>query len=112
MIAQGAHASIGFLTEYVRRVTEIWEVVEEAPLLSAAERSWINGAFVKVCVRADSELELLRIINEAEKAGLRVTPIVDAGRTEFNGVPTLTCCAIGPDWEDKINAVTGELKLL
>ena len=36
---------------------------------------------------------------------------VDAGRTEFHGVPTATCCAIGPDWPERIDPITGHLKL-
>jgi PTH2 family peptidyl-tRNA hydrolase len=37
---------------------------------------------------------------------------VDAGLTEFNGVPTKTCIAIGPNWSDEIDEITGHLKLL
>jgi peptidyl-tRNA hydrolase, PTH2 family len=66
----------------------------------------------KICVRVDSESELLEIARKAEDAGLTVHVITDAGHTEFGGVPTKTCLAIGPDEDEKIDAITGHLKLL
>jgi PTH2 family peptidyl-tRNA hydrolase len=38
--------------------------------------------------------------------------ITDAGATEFHGVPTHTCCAVGPAWTDEVDAITGALPLL
>jgi len=32
--------------------------------------------------------------------------------TEFHGVPTNTCLAIGPDLAEKIDSITGDLELL
>ena len=74
--------------------------------------NWLNGIFTKVCVSVDSEQELIDIYETAKSKGMICSLIKDAGLTEFNGVPTLTCCAIGPDYEDKINEITGHLKLL
>jgi hypothetical protein len=34
------------------------------------------------------------------------------GRTEFGGVPTKSCLAMGPDEYERIDAITGHLKLL
>jgi PTH2 family peptidyl-tRNA hydrolase len=34
------------------------------------------------------------------------------GKTEFNGVPTKTCLGIGPAKAEKIDKITGDLKLL
>jgi PTH2 family peptidyl-tRNA hydrolase len=47
----------------------------------------------------------------AIKAGIQAHKQIDAGKTEFNGVPTLTCIAIGPEYEDIINPITGQLEL-
>jgi peptidyl-tRNA hydrolase, PTH2 family len=104
MIAQGAHASIMFL---VHRLCDA-EVGEK----DHAIQEWLTHGMTKICVRADSEAELLEIAQKAQGAGLTVHVITDAGYTEFAGVPTKTCLAIGPDEEDKIDAVTGNLKLL
>ena len=59
----------------------------------------------------DSLDELKEIEAQAKEANLEVHLIVDSGRTEFNGVPTPTCLAIGPDEADKIDEITGGLKL-
>lgn len=37
--------------------------------------------------------------------------ITDGGLTEFGGVPTRTCLGIGPDYDDRIDPVTGDLEL-
>ena len=38
--------------------------------------------------------------------------ITDAGKTEFHGVATKTCCAVGPAWAEDVDAITGALPLL
>lgn len=104
MIAQGAHASIMFL---VRRLCD-----PQAESKDHAIQEWLTHGMTKICVRVDSEAELLEIAQKARDTGLTVHVITDAGHTEFAGVPTKTCLAIGPDEEEKIDAVTGNLKLL
>ena len=61
----------------------------------------------------DSEEELNDIIAVALAADLLVgPPIIDNGHTEFHGIPTLTCVAIGPDTDEALDPVTGHLRLL
>jgi PTH2 family peptidyl-tRNA hydrolase len=102
-IAQGAHAAMMWLSHRIRR---------PGYTFSEAERLWLDGPFTKVCVRVDSEEELLGVVRAAEQAGVMVYLCVDAGRTEFHGVPTPTCCAVGPDAADRVDPITGHLKLL
>jgi PTH2 family peptidyl-tRNA hydrolase len=102
-IAQGAHASMIWLAERIR---------QPRFRFSDAERAWLGGAFTKVCVRVDSEAELFEIVRSAQQAGILVRLVIDAGRTQFHGVPTPTCCAVGPDFADLIDPITGHLKLL
>ena len=102
-IAQGAHASMIWLAERIRR---------PGFGFSEAERRWLAGAFTKVCVRVDSEEELRNIVNAAQQARVMVHLVIDAGRTEFRGVPTPTCCALGPDYASRIDPISGHLKLL
>jgi peptidyl-tRNA hydrolase, PTH2 family len=104
MIAQGAHAAMVWLIDPLREGKRPW--------FSEAESEWINGGITKVCVGVDSERELLAVHQAAQTAGIRSTLITDAGLTEFGGVPTTTCLAIGPDWNEKVDAITGALKLL
>ena len=104
MIAQGAHASISFMT---RRLG-----FSEKIKLSKVEQEWMDTSFAKVCVRVDSEEQLLEIYQRAKDAMLEVHLITDSGRTEFHGEPTKTCLAIGPDYSSRIDPVTGGLQLL
>jgi PTH2 family peptidyl-tRNA hydrolase len=106
-IAQGAHASMAFLTSRLK-VSGAVSMNE----FDQAAQAWLSGGFAKICCRVDSEDELLAIRDLASQQGLEVHVITDSGKTEFHGVPTNTCLAIGPDESSKIDAVTGELKLL
>lgn len=106
-IAQGAHASISFLT---RRLQQYGHT--SLANCSTAEREWLTGSFAKVCCRVDSAEELLEICDKAKAAGLEVHLITDSGKTEFHGEPTDTCLAIGPDDAAKIDTITGHLQLL
>ncbi|MGK4455994.1 peptidyl-tRNA hydrolase [Klebsiella pneumoniae] len=51
------------------------------------------------------------MFQKAQEADLTVSLITDSGLTEFNGVPTNTCLAIGPHKASKIDAITGHLPL-
>jgi peptidyl-tRNA hydrolase, PTH2 family len=107
MIAQGAHASMkvvidGGAIDDGRFAVPMW------PALAA----WLGGRFTKVCVSVDSEAALDAIVERARAAGVPCALIVDAGATEFHGVPTKTCCAVGPAWVDDVDAITGALPLL
>jgi len=73
---------------------------------------WLNGRFTKVVVSCDSEEELVQLYEKAKENKLPCSLIVDAGLTEFNGVPTKTCIAIGPSYSEDIDKITGHLKLL
>jgi PTH2 family peptidyl-tRNA hydrolase len=110
-IAQGSHASMSFLTRRMpaekRNPTDNSHVV----VLRAVEAEWMDGSFAKVCLQVPGEAELLDVYERAMAAGLEVHLITDSGRTEFGGVPTRTCLAIGPDDSDAIDKVTGDLKL-
>jgi PTH2 family peptidyl-tRNA hydrolase len=104
-IAQGAHASLSFLSDRIRKS-------EGGSLkFSKAEKAWLSGSFAKITCSVDSEEELLELFRKAKAKGLQAHLITDSGRTEFNGVPTNTCIAIGPDESHKIDEITGNLKL-
>ncbi len=107
MIAQGAHASLRVLLE--RGAAEGDRYVIE---MTDAMAAWMTGRFTKVCVSVDSEAALDDVLARARAAGVPCALIVDAGQTEFHGVPTKTCCAVGPAWTDDVDAITGALPLL
>jgi PTH2 family peptidyl-tRNA hydrolase len=112
-IAQGSHASMKFLVD---RLKNNWFYLFVPIFLifrfSKAEREWLfNGSFRKICLIVDSEGELMHIHNRAKEFGLTSKLITDSGKTEFKGIPTNTCLAIGPDYSELIDKVTGDLKL-
>lgn len=108
-IAQGSHASMAFLTRRLRRPSQWFKLFWLA--LKTVEIKWLSDSFAKVVCQVNSLDELKEIEAKAKEANLEVHLIVDSGRTEFNGVPTPTCLAVGPDEADKIDEVTGGLQL-
>ncbi len=100
--AQAAHAAMAFLLS---------EGFDRNDRHGDDANRWIHEGQTKICVSVDSLEELMTLHEQARKAGLRSHYITDAGRTEFNGVATITCLAIGPDWDKEVDAITGKLKL-
>lgn len=110
MVAQGAHASNTVLMDYYLH-----------PNISL----WYNGAKTIISVYVNSEEELLNIYKQAESmnldnegyvqimgAKIPCALIQDHGLTEFGGVRTYTCCAVGPASDELIDPITGDLPLL
>ena len=122
--SQAAHASIAFLTNKFRNssvaytaycdadgkgIKQKQHVVPES--LTKEESIWVQEAFTKIVLCVDTEEELLEIYNSAQSEGLTAYMIEDAGLTEFNGIPTKTCVAIGPHYKSKIDKITKNLRL-
>lgn len=124
--AQVAHASMAFLTrELVLEPTIVWnqeldegygdyETINHAALIvfSDAERDWLENSFTKICLAVPSLDELLAIDCAALEAGITSHIITDNGTTEFGGVPTITTCALGPDYSTKLDPLISHLRLL
>ncbi|MFY0252880.1 aminoacyl-tRNA hydrolase [Chitinophaga sp. 30R24] len=109
MIAQGAHASIAFLTKHAT----IEGYTLQTHLRNPEEvTEWLTKGFTKICLSVDSEEDLERVYQQAVEDGLNATLIIDSGLTEFGGTPTKTCCAIGPNLNEAIDRITKDLKLL
>ena len=103
MVAQGAHASVAFLTNLVKAYPN-----DIIPFYKCEEQ-WINGTFYKVCLAVNSEKELVDIGAEAVNRGLKVHYIQE---NDLFDEPTFTCLAIGPNYSSIIDPVTKHLKLL
>jgi PTH2 family peptidyl-tRNA hydrolase len=117
--AQVAHASMAFLTrdgQFLIDCTDgnhyfenqSWDLCKH----NEAIRDWLENSFKKVVVYVISEQELLDIHEKALKQGLISHLVEDNGATEFNGVKTRTCCAIGPAYCTKFVGLTDDLPLL
>jgi PTH2 family peptidyl-tRNA hydrolase len=108
--AQVAHASMKVLLDRQITLVNKSELVLE---LTPEMYSWLfEEAFTKICVSVNSEQELLDLQAKANELNVPNALIVDSGKTEFNGVPTVTCLAIGPHKEEVIDSITGGLPLL
>lgn len=108
MVAQGAHASMAAILEMGYKISDRFSIDP----LPQATKEWLNGQFTKICVSVNSEQELLDIYNQAKATGMPCSLIQDMGHTEFNGVPTYTAVAIGPDYSDVVDTITKHLPLL
>jgi len=107
MVAQGAHASMAAILKLARR-----EGNDLVIPLDARIEPWLTGRFTKICVSVSSEAELLAIHEKAVSSGLVASLILDAGLTEFGGIPTHTAVAVGPDVAAIVDLITGTLPLL
>lgn len=99
MIAQGAHASLDAFLKIQNT--------------NIAKR-WLENGAKKIVLSVDTETELLDIQAQCINAKINCALIVDEGRTEFHGSPTITCLGIGPVESEKIDLITknDKLKLL
>ncbi len=117
MIAQGAHASLGVLLHMMNQ-EESFRFDNTTPVTTYTlhadgyVRDWLKKKFTKIAVSVNSEAELLEIYQKAQQEGIPSVLITDSGLTEFGGVPTNTCCGIGPWRREDIDKITGHLPLL
>ena len=93
-ISQACHAAIEAYKNANKEIIEKWEK---------------EGA-KKVILKVYSLEELLKIYEKAKEKNLNVVLIKDAGKTQLKK-GTVTCVAIGPDKEEKIDEIVGKLKL-
>ncbi len=94
MIAQACHASLKAYRKADKQAVKEWEVSGEK----------------KIVLKVD-EQSLQEKRMDAEASGLTVSSVKDAGKTELKS-GTETALAIGPDKEDSIDSVTGDLALI
>lgn len=119
--AQVSHASMAFLLDgLIDRYAPIsrpnsFSSGKLTKYLPEEQLAWLTdpeSAHAKVVVSVDSEKELRDLIASAKEKGITVHEVIDAGRTEFHGIPQLTCAAFGPHEVSKFIGLTDHLKLL
>lgn len=110
-IAQGSHASMAFLTKNLNFSTDSKTPTFASICFKNAELEWLESSFRKITCSVDSLEELLELEKKAKELGIEANLITDCGLTEFNGVPTVTCLALGPDYDEVLNVLTSNLKL-
>lgn len=95
LAAQSAHASVDAVLKSDKKLVNAWK----------------DEGMAKIVVKVRDEKELVKYFQTAKDEGLTASLITDAGRTVV-APGTKTCVAIGPDDEEKIDRITGSLKLL
>lgn len=74
---------------------------------------WIQEYdYTKILLGCDSEQELLNLHQSCCQNNIPCFLVKDKGYTEFGGKETLTCIAVGPDENEKINELCGNFNLL
>ncbi|MBI4152963.1 peptidyl-tRNA hydrolase [Candidatus Woesearchaeota archaeon] len=95
LAAQAAHASVD-------------AVLKSDPKMIKA---WQKEGMAKIVLKVKDEKELVRYFQKAKDAGIVASLITDAGRTVV-APGTKTAAAIGPDDDNNIDCIVGELKLV
>jgi len=98
LAVQVAHAAVSAYVEASRRERRVAE-------------EWLRQGQKKIVVRVDSEDELVEIYRRAVGEGLPVALVEDAGLTQLPP-GTKTAVGIGPACAERIDRITGRLKLL
>ncbi len=95
LAAQSSHASVDATLKSDRRMVDLWK----------------KEGGKKIVLKVKDEKELLRYKQLADDSGLKTSLIIDAGHTVLEP-GTKTCVGIGPDLEEKIDIVSGNLKMM
>lgn len=124
--AMCAHASRTFL---LRAIIDRYKGYDECEHLSehfeggllGAQWQWMTEiepgleycnqlSFATIVLAVADEAELLKVMAEARAAALECHQVVDGGHSH-NKPNTLVCAAIGPDTAERLEPVTGHLKI-
>lgn len=112
LAGQVAHASLKVFSDRIRKYYNAGEYGWHVDVNVTSEmKEWLEGKFTKIVVGCDSESDILDLEKKAKDSNLPYAVVKDAGDTVFNE-PTITCIAIGPDTDEKVEALTEEYKLL
>ncbi len=93
--AQCSHASVDATLKSDKKIVDLWK----------------REGGKKVVLKVKDEKELLKYKRLADELGLKTALIKDAGHTVLEP-GTITCLGIGPDLEEKIDKVSGKLKMM
>jgi PTH2 family peptidyl-tRNA hydrolase len=100
--AQVAHAAVSLIFEILNSDNNLWK-----KWLSL----WLEEGQPKIVLKIQGLNELMSRYEKAKTEGLPTVIIQDAGKTQLEP-GTITCVGIGPAPNEKIDVITGDLKLL
>jgi PTH2 family peptidyl-tRNA hydrolase len=84
---------------------------EHTELSESVRERWYNEGQKKIVLKTKDKDSLLEIAANALQLGFNIEYIKDFGLTQV-APDTLTCIAIGPEEDEKIDSITQELSLL
>lgn len=84
------------------------KTLENDPALAS---KWLKVGQPKIVLKVDSLTELESLQNLAKASGVTTALVLDAGRTQISP-GTATCLGLGPDYDERIDALVKDLKLL
>ena len=99
MCAQVGHATLGIYEQNLLKKKQ--DMLEK----------WKNCGQAKIAVKIKSEREMFCLKHKAEEMGMLTHIVQDAGKTQVASGSN-TVLVIGPEYENKLNQITGHLKLL
>ena len=92
---QSAHASLGAYKKSDKKIIKKWEKEGQK----------------KVVLEVDSKKKILNLYKKLKKEKIPCFLVEDAGLTELKP-GTITALGIGPEREERLDRITGKLKLL
>ena len=111
LAAQVAHGCLNSFIEQTKSDT-IDNEYTLSPSTNNKITNWLENNYTKIVLQCDNLEELEKIYNMCKETKVYCYKVYDLGFTEFHNKETLTCIAIGPDYSDKINSITENLKLM
>jgi len=95
MSAQVSHASVDCVLKSDKKMIEKWK----------------NQGGKKVVLKVADEKDIFKYMSMLENEGIKIALVKDAGHTVVEP-GTITCLGVGPDLEEKIDKITGKLKMV
>ena len=108
MVAMAAKISCEFLVD--NNVSERGDTLKVK--LTPQESDWIQGKSTRIILGVSSEEALKNILFKAEMAGLSSYSMTNSLRNQNDFDEEVLCAAIGPDDSERIDEITGNLKLI
>ena len=98
-IAQGCHTSVLLAAYYEKYINNC-----------ATYFKWRNGIHKTIVLQAEGLPDLVQIAAKAAKLGVCSNYVTDIGLTELE-TATITALFLGPDYNEKLDQITSNLKL-
>lgn len=111
-IAQACHASMKIFFDRMEKFSSSEGTYYKTDTFSDIMVNWIEGVFTKIVLGCDSLDDIKDLEQKANMLKIPYAVITDSGKTEFNGIPTVTCIALGPHDPEVLEKLTQSYSLM